>query len=93
MTDERVREVSLVNRLLTRPEFGAFLALVVVWLFFAIVAFDNNFVSWTTTAAILNRAAPLGILGGGGVAADDLRRVRPCRSDRSWDSPGWPSCC
>ncbi len=62
MTDERVRERSLANRLLTRPEFGAFLALVAVWIFFAIVAFDNNFVSWTTTASILNRAAPLGIL-------------------------------
>ncbi len=62
MTDERVRERSLANRLLTRPEFGAFLALVAVWLFFAIVAFDNNFVSWATTASILNRAAPLGIL-------------------------------
>ncbi|MCQ3803886.1 MAG: ABC transporter permease [bacterium] len=62
MTDERVRKVGLANRLLTRPEFGAFLALVVVWIFFAIVAFDNNFVSWTTTASILNRAAPLGIL-------------------------------
>ena len=52
----------MLNRLLIRPEFGAFLALVVVWVFFAIVAFDNNFVSWVTTAAILNRAAPLGIL-------------------------------
>jgi simple sugar transport system permease protein len=37
-------------------------ALVVVWIFFAVVASDNNFVSWATTAAILNRAAPLGIL-------------------------------
>ena len=65
MTDERVRQLSMANRLLTRPEFGAFLALVVVWAFFAIVAFDNHFVSWTTTAAILNRAAPLGILAVG----------------------------
>src|SRR5665811_288305 len=45
-----------------RPEFGALAALVVVWVFFAIVANDNNFVSWPTTASILNRAAPLGIL-------------------------------
>ena len=60
--DERVRQVNPVTRLLTRPEFGAIVATVVVWAFFAVVASDNNFVSWTTTAAILNRAAPLGIL-------------------------------
>lgn len=61
-TDERVRKVSAASRLLTRPEFGALVALVLVWMFFAIVASDNNFVSWVTTASILNRAAPLGIL-------------------------------
>ena len=61
-SDERVREVGALARLLTRPEFGALVALVVVWVFFAIVASDNNFVSWPTTAAILNRATPLGIL-------------------------------
>jgi simple sugar transport system permease protein len=33
-----------------------------VWVFFAVVAYDNNFISWVTTASILNRAAPLGIL-------------------------------
>ena len=60
--DERVRRVGALSRLLSRPEFGALVALVVVWLFFAIVASDNNFVSWGTTASILNRAAPLGIL-------------------------------
>ena len=60
--DERVRQIGLVTRLLTRPEFGAIVATVVVWAFFAIAAADNNFVSWTTTAAILNRAAPLGLL-------------------------------
>jgi simple sugar transport system permease protein len=61
-TDERVRRVSPIARLLARPEFGAIVATVVVWAFFAIVAADNNFVSWPTTAAILNRAAPLGLL-------------------------------
>lgn len=61
-TDERVRKVGAASRLLTRPEFGALVALLVVWLFFAVVASDNNFVSWATTASILNRAAPLGIL-------------------------------
>ena len=60
--DERVRKVSAAARLLIRPEFGAIVAAVVVWIFFAIVANDNNFVSWGTSAAILNRAAPLGLL-------------------------------
>lgn len=60
--DERIRQVGVLSRLLIRPELGAVVALVVVWIFFAIVASDNNFVSWATTAAILNRAAPLGIL-------------------------------
>jgi len=60
--DERVRQVSSLTGLLTRPELGAILATAVVWAFFAVVARDNNFVSWGATAAILNRAAPLGIL-------------------------------
>src|SRR5919109_2478123 len=62
VTDERVRRVSGLARLLSRPELGAALGIVIVWVFFAIVAFDNNFVSWATTASILNRTAPLGIL-------------------------------
>jgi simple sugar transport system permease protein len=60
--DERVRNVSGFNRLLARPEVGAIIGAVLVWAFFAIVAYDNSFVSWATTASILNRAAPLGIL-------------------------------
>lgn len=60
--DERVRRLSLVNRIMLRPEIGSILALIVVWVFFAVVAYENNFISMQTTAAILNRAAPLGIL-------------------------------
>jgi simple sugar transport system permease protein len=60
--DERVRKVSGLSRLLSRPELGAIVGASLVWLFFAIIAYDNNFVSWATTAAIMNRAAPLGIL-------------------------------
>lgn len=60
--EERLRKSSLVRKLLTRPELGAVVGTVLVWLFFAAIAFDNNFVSWGVTAAILNRAAPLGIL-------------------------------
>lgn len=61
-TDERVREVSTLGKILARPELGAVIALVIVWVFFAVVAFDNNFISWRATASILNQAAPLGIL-------------------------------
>ena len=60
--DERVRKVSGLSRLLSRPEVGAIIGAVLVWVFFAIVAYNNSFVSWATTASILNRAAPLGIL-------------------------------
>ncbi len=60
--DERVRRVGGLANLMTRPEIGAIAALVLVWVFFAIVAWDNNFVSMAATASILNRAAPLGIL-------------------------------
>jgi simple sugar transport system permease protein len=61
-SDERVRDVGRLKKLLTRPELGAVIGVVLVWLFFAIIAWDNNFVSWQVAAAILNRAAPLGIL-------------------------------
>jgi simple sugar transport system permease protein len=60
--DERVRRVGALSKVLARPELGAIIGLVVVWVFFAIVAGQNNFVSWPVTASILNRAAPLGIL-------------------------------
>ncbi|MCP3997489.1 MAG: ABC transporter permease [bacterium] len=61
-SDERVRTVGLLSRLLARPEVGAIVGTGLIWVFFAIVAWDNNFASWLTTAAIFNRAAPLGIL-------------------------------
>jgi simple sugar transport system permease protein len=60
--DERVRQKSTVAKLLARPEIGALAGVVIVWVLFAIVASQHNFVSWATTASILNRAAPLGIL-------------------------------
>lgn len=60
--DERVRKAGWVSGLLSRPELGALLGVALVWGFFAIFAAENNFVSWATTASILNRAAPLGIL-------------------------------
>jgi simple sugar transport system permease protein len=60
--DERVRRVGALSKLLGRPELGAIAGLIVVWVFFAIIAAENNLVGMATTASILNRAAPLGIL-------------------------------
>jgi simple sugar transport system permease protein len=60
--DERVRATGLASRLLARPELGALVGVVLVYVFFAIVAGDKNFVSFTALSSILNRAAPLGIL-------------------------------
>jgi simple sugar transport system permease protein len=60
--DERVRRTGVLSKLLSRPELGAVAGLLLVWIFFAVVAAENNFVSFLTTASILNRAAPLGIL-------------------------------
>jgi len=60
--DERVRQKSTLSKVLSRPEVGALAGVVIVWVLFAIVASRHNFISWATTASILNRAAPLGIL-------------------------------
>lgn len=51
----------MLRRLLVRPELGAAAAAVLVWLVFAVVA-GPAFRSLEGTAAVLNAAAPLGIL-------------------------------
>jgi simple sugar transport system permease protein len=50
-----------VKRLLAAPEVGPLVGLVLVWVFFAIIA-GRPFTSLEGTAAYLNAAAPLGIL-------------------------------
>jgi simple sugar transport system permease protein len=50
-----------VRRLLARPELTPLVGLLLVWIFFAVVA-GAPFVSAAGTAAYLNAAAPLGIL-------------------------------
>ena len=40
--DERVRKTSGLARLLSRPEFGAMVGAGLVWLFFAIVAYEGQ---------------------------------------------------
>lgn len=57
--DERVRKVSTLNRLLSRPELGAVSGTILVFLFFAIVAWDSGMfnadgiMNWTTVSAQL----------------------------------------
>ncbi|MGD8624454.1 MAG: ABC transporter permease [Anaerolineae bacterium] len=60
--DERVRRVSLLRRLLSRPELGAVGGVIVVWVFFAIVAGDQGFLTLKGTATYLEVSAELGIL-------------------------------
>jgi simple sugar transport system permease protein len=48
--------------LIRRPELGAFVGMVLVYLVFAIVAGDKGFLTLDGTAAILNQCAELGIM-------------------------------
>lgn len=61
IADDRVLEVGVVRRLLTRPEFVAVAGSVLIWGCFALVA-GAPFRSAAGTATYLNAAAPLGIL-------------------------------
>ena len=60
--DERLRQETLLNRLLRRPELGAVGGAILVWIFFAITAGDRGFISLRGTATYLEIAAELGIL-------------------------------
>ncbi len=60
--DERLRGTGLWGRLMSRPELGAVGGTVVVWLFFALLAGDQGFLSWRGTATYLEVSAELGIL-------------------------------
>jgi simple sugar transport system permease protein len=58
--DERLVQVGIVTRLLRRPELGALLGAIVVFVFFAVVA--DGFFEASGAARFLDRAAPLGIV-------------------------------
>lgn len=60
--DERVGRVSPIRRMLNRPEVGAAIGAVAVWIFYAVYAGDRGFVTLRGTAAYLEVAAQLGIL-------------------------------
>jgi simple sugar transport system permease protein len=61
-TDERVRRVSFLRKMLVRPEMGAIGGSIAVWAFFAIIAGDSGFLSLAGSANYLTVAAELGII-------------------------------
>lgn len=60
--DERVRRVGLASVLLTRPEIGAVIGAILVWVIFAVWA-GGGFLTIAGTASYLDVAAQVGILG------------------------------
>ncbi len=60
--DERVRKVGLASLLLTRPEIGAVVGAVLVFVVFAVWAGGNGFLSLAGTASYLEVAAQVGIV-------------------------------
>jgi simple sugar transport system permease protein len=61
--DERVRRVNLVSILLARPEIGAVVGAIGVWIIFSIWAGGRGFLSVDGTAGYLEVAAQVGIIG------------------------------
>jgi simple sugar transport system permease protein len=59
--DERVRQVGLVSVLLTRPEIGAVIGAILVWIIFAVWA-GGGFLTAQGTASYLDVAAQVGIV-------------------------------
>ena len=60
--DERLRQTSLLSKVLSRPELGAVAGAIAVWIFFAIVAGGTGFLTRNGTANYLEVAAELGIV-------------------------------
>jgi simple sugar transport system permease protein len=60
-SDERVRQSSILRKLLARPELGAVGGAIIAWIFFAADA-GSEFVSWDATATYLEVAAQLAII-------------------------------
>ena len=61
-SDERVRRVGILRKLLNRPELGAVAGAILVFAFFAIVAGDRGFLTSTGTISYLEVSAQLGIV-------------------------------
>lgn len=57
------RRGAALRGIIVRPEFGAFLAAVLLFVFFAIVAGGNGFLTEQGTAGWVNTAAEIGLIG------------------------------
>jgi simple sugar transport system permease protein len=60
--DDRLLSSSVLSRLMVRPEMGALVGALAIWIYFAIVAGDSGFLTAGGTATYLEVAAQLGIL-------------------------------
>lgn len=60
--DDRLQKNTSLRQVLVRPELGAAIGAIALWIFFAIVAGDSGFLSARGTASYLEVAAQLGIL-------------------------------
>ena len=60
--DDRLQQSHMIRRVLLRPEVGAMVGAVALWIYFAVVAGDTGFLSPRGTASYLEVSAQLGIL-------------------------------
>ncbi len=60
--DERVRSASLLTKILRRPEFGAFLGAVAIFVMFAATDTTGNFANLSGISGWTDIAAPIGIV-------------------------------
>ncbi|WP_296647139.1 ABC transporter permease [Rhodoluna sp.] len=61
--DERVKNAGLITKVLRRPEFGAFLGAVAIFILFATTDTTGNFANAGGIAGWTDIAAPIGIVG------------------------------
>ena len=59
----RTRPMSLAHRIVERPEVGAAIGFVMVWLFFAYLGGGSGFLTARGVASYLNIATQVGIIG------------------------------
>jgi simple sugar transport system permease protein len=62
VTDERIAKVSFLTNIMRRPEFGALLGAVVIYVMFTVVDTTGQFTSLQGTAGWTDFAAPIGII-------------------------------
>ncbi|MFM1993145.1 MAG: hypothetical protein RL600_973 [Actinomycetota bacterium] len=61
--DERVKQASLITKILRRPEFGAFLGAIAIFILFASTDTTGNFAQLGGISGWTDIAAPIGIIG------------------------------